>query len=467
MEKVIIQNPASADNDGIIRISRKSDFPLELQIANAKGEKEPFPEDCDFTATFSTGGFAKYEVSRKGETFNHCRITQDKTLLVFFDNHGLGCGRISVELTLLHPDPDYGTDGIRQETITSQTNIELSTQTAAEVSLELPKPIVEIKEVEKIVEKPVEKIVEKVVEKPVEVVKEVVKEVPKAMTQEEKDKMFIADKITEAFLENAWYNRARYEINDPTRVIKGLIGFNQFSLEKYMRMFSRIVPNHGESFEENEINLSQDTLFALQEISKGASKENHKACDNLFAYVQKIDGQLADLDVTLAAYADYREAFAYATFRNMCLRIGYNFFMIIWMAGTDDVTGLSSNGERVIKYAQSLNLFKGLTADEVYITNSPDIEYGEPTWVYSNLVIPCIGGSNVKTFKIDIDSKELDRSGFYTDEEVLGVFPDVSKDHNKPNLILVCDEYRKDFEQKAQALLKKGYKSVKVETFNP
>lgn len=464
MEKVVIQNPASADNDGIIRISRKSDFPLELQIANAKGEKEPFPEDCDFTATFSTGGFAKYEVSRKGETFNHCRITQDKTLLVFFDNHGLGCGRISVELTLLHPDPDYGTDGIRQETITSQTSIELSTQTAAEVSLELPKPIVEIKEVEKIVEKPVEKIVEKVVEKPVEVVKEVVREVPKAMTQEEKDKMFIADYLTQ------WdeWNRTSFaeqnaaKCDDPIKVIKVLLEKVFVSPKVILdKMSAGALPN------------SKDGIFVGKELAKGICQTNPICCDHMFETVGNIDGKKQDIEIDMNAPAYFRMAFMSSQFNSVTINVGTNWTDFIIREATENYMSLDLKSEKLRDYIKDLRIFD-YSNDCNFIVRNLNLEPNpyapnEPIIPMSLFLLPAIGFESHGTWDFDLG---CGKDGFYcayTADEIISFVRDLNKikpgelpPQLNPKITFRNVDHIDGFAEKAKEKLSRIYERVTI-----
>ena len=146
METVLL-NQSGEHQDGIIRINYKSDFPLGIRLAGGE-----FP-DCDFTLTAKTeGGFTVYKAERKAGVYSHCKRDGER-LIMFFDNHGLAKGRLIVSAVINHPDADYTEDGIRQENLTTTTNIELVEDNGDALQLQLPEP--------RIVEKVVEKIVEK------------------------------------------------------------------------------------------------------------------------------------------------------------------------------------------------------------------------------------------------------------------------------------------------------------------
>ena len=146
METVLL-NQSGEHQDGIIRINYKSDFPLEVKVVR-NGVAENFP-DADFTLTAKTeGGFTVYKAERKAGVYSHCKRDGER-LIMFFDNHGLAKGRLIVSAVINHPDADYTEDGIRQENLTTTTNIELVEDNGDALQLQLPEPRV----VEKIVEK--------------------------------------------------------------------------------------------------------------------------------------------------------------------------------------------------------------------------------------------------------------------------------------------------------------------------
>lgn len=150
METVLL-GQGGEHQDGVIRINYKSDFPLEVKIAR-NGVAENFP-DADFTLTAKTeGGFTVYKAERKAGVYSHCKRDGER-LIMFFDNHGLAKGRLIVSAVINHPDADYTEDGIRQENLTTTTNIELVEDNGDALQLQLPEPRVVEKVVEKIVEK--------------------------------------------------------------------------------------------------------------------------------------------------------------------------------------------------------------------------------------------------------------------------------------------------------------------------
>ena len=150
METVLL-GQGGQHQDGVVRINYKSDFPLEVKVVR-NGVAENFP-DADFTLTAKTeGGFTVYKAERKAGVYSHCKRDGER-LIMFFDNHGLAKGRLIVSAVINHPDADYTEDGIRQENLTTTTNIELVEDNGDALQLQLPEPRVVEKVVEKIVEK--------------------------------------------------------------------------------------------------------------------------------------------------------------------------------------------------------------------------------------------------------------------------------------------------------------------------
>lgn len=150
METVLL-GQSGEHQDGVVRINYKSDFPLEVKVVR-NGVAENFP-DADFTLTAKTeGGFTVYKAERKAGVYSHCKRDGER-LIMFFDNHGLAKGRLIVSAVINHPDADYTEDGIRQENLTTTTNIELVEDNGDALQLQLPEPRVVEKVVEKIVEK--------------------------------------------------------------------------------------------------------------------------------------------------------------------------------------------------------------------------------------------------------------------------------------------------------------------------
>lgn len=141
--------------EGQIRINKKSDFPLTLKLVKDGNFIKWY--DCDFDIkAFVEDGFTTYTAGRSEGVFNHCRVEEDGTLTLFFDNHKLPIGELQIEVIFHHPDSDYGIDGVRQEAFTVASNILLVNDNGNALSLSIPEP----KVVEKVVEKEVEKVVE-------------------------------------------------------------------------------------------------------------------------------------------------------------------------------------------------------------------------------------------------------------------------------------------------------------------
>lgn len=137
--------------EGQIRINKKSDFPLTLKLMKDGNFIKWY--DCDFDIrAFVEDGFTTYTAGRNEGVFNHCRVEEDGTLTLFFDNHNLPIGELQIEVIFHHPDSNYGTDGVRQEAFTVASNICLVNDNGNAISLSIPEPKVVEKEVEKVVE---------------------------------------------------------------------------------------------------------------------------------------------------------------------------------------------------------------------------------------------------------------------------------------------------------------------------
>lgn len=144
METITIGNESSGHVDGVLRINRKSDFPLGIKLIRG-GDVVVFP-DCDFTVKATTGsGFTTYKAERKNGVCSNCQVS-DKQLIIFFDNHNLGNGRVKVEVSINYPDENFS-DGFRRETFTATSNIELVDDNGDALKLAMPDPIVVEKEV--------------------------------------------------------------------------------------------------------------------------------------------------------------------------------------------------------------------------------------------------------------------------------------------------------------------------------
>ena len=125
---------------GILRINRKSDFPLGIRLAGGEFT------DCDFTLRATSGnGLTTYKAERRNGVCSNCQVA-DKQLIIFFDNHNLGKGRVKIEVSINYPDENFS-DGFRRETFTATSNIELVDDNGDALKLGMPDPIVVEKEV--------------------------------------------------------------------------------------------------------------------------------------------------------------------------------------------------------------------------------------------------------------------------------------------------------------------------------
>lgn len=140
----ILLGQGGEHQDGIVRINYKSDFPLGIRLLK-EGQVTVFP-DCDFTLRATSGsGFTMFKAERRNGIYTHCKMS-DGQLVVFFDNHNLGKGRVKIEVFIDFPDENYS-DGYRRECFTAMSNIELVDDNGDTLKLAMPDPIVVEKEV--------------------------------------------------------------------------------------------------------------------------------------------------------------------------------------------------------------------------------------------------------------------------------------------------------------------------------
>ena len=199
--------------EGQIRINKKSDFPLSLKLI--KDGKFIKWYDCDFDIKASVeDSFTTYTAGRKGGNFNHCKIEEDGTLTLFFDNHNLSVGELQIEVIFYHADKDYNTDGIRQEAFNVASNVYLVNDNGNAVSLEMPAPQI----VEKEVIKEVEKEVIKEVEKPLSVLEQSILDIAKRCLKDENNEGQMIDEENISLFRGGMYALRAFQ-NIPTSVI--------------------------------------------------------------------------------------------------------------------------------------------------------------------------------------------------------------------------------------------------------
>lgn len=199
--------------EGQIHINKKSDFPLSLKLV--KDGKPAKWYDCDFDIKASVeGGFSVFTAGRKGGNFNHCKVENDGSLTVFFDNHNLTAGQLQIEVVFYHVDSDYNTDGIRQEAFNVASNVYLVSDNGNAVSLEMPAPQI----VEKEVIREVEKEVIKEVEKPLSELEQSILDIAKRCLKDENNDEQLVDEENISLFKGGMYALRAFQ-NIPTSVI--------------------------------------------------------------------------------------------------------------------------------------------------------------------------------------------------------------------------------------------------------
>lgn len=199
--------------EGQIRINKKSDFPLSLKLV--KDGKPTKWYDCDFDIkAFVEDGLTTYTAGRSGGVYNHCRLEEDGTLTLFFDNHNLSVGELQIEVVFHHPDNNYGTDGVRQEAFNVASNVYLVNDNGNAISLEMPAPQI----VEKEVIREVEKEVIKEIEKPLSVLEQSILDIAKRCLKDENNEGQMIDEENISLFKGGMYALRAFQ-NIPTSVI--------------------------------------------------------------------------------------------------------------------------------------------------------------------------------------------------------------------------------------------------------
>lgn len=412
METVLL-GQGGEHQEGVVRINHKSDFPLEVKVVR-NGVAENFP-DADFTLTAKTeGGFTVYKAERKAGVYNHCKRDGER-LIMFFDNHGLAKGRLIVSAVINHPDSDYTEDGIRQENLTSTTNIELVEDNGDALQLQLPEPRV------------VEKIVEKEVEKEV-------------------DKYHYTDLQKKAA---AWV--AGLDIsNDP---VYPLI------LDYFLKNITD-VDSLPTTFQESYLNGTNETDSDFNEKMQLASEyikaRAIKAKNISFSYLG-INAPNYDLYISINTdFLNIDNLFAESTFKTITIEHNAGMQNTV-LVDSDFLTSIGSkNIDDVINGIATSFIFRETKAEKVTIkiypySNGQGVDGG---WY----MLAGIGGSMVDTFDVGYTDTRV-QAKVNIDFVAEKILPDVSQDEHKPKLIFrnVVGTVNEALKQK---ILAKGYPSV-------
>ena len=423
------QNSETQGGENLVRINKKSDFPLAVRLLRG-GQVVPFP-DCDFTMEAHIEGSSEiYKAERKEGVCKHCKQDGDR-LILFFDNHNFVEGRLLIELTIEYPDPDYSEDGIRQEHFVEIAPIQIVADNGDALDLRLPEPRVVEKVVEKIVEKPVEKIVEKVVEK-------------------------IIDNSTYTDLQK---KAAGWAVDQEEKSNSGLIsGFFSATMDTY---FSGYPETHLVN------NADSDTIIYL-------SKLFSNGCKGAFSGVDAPSLDLNLLHNYVTDFSSFQEAFTNSTFNSIsiksCCGPNFNALMEQEVLVPQDTSKFREFSEKYVDInddsiyidsAKLLGTFNNLTAGKVtIIIDNYSFGTGYDGGWY--LLAAISGSTVVNTFEIGYD-REVNRGNSISDLEISHVIdkilPDVTGNSHRPNIIFrnFLGEATEELKQK---VLDKGYLSV-------
>lgn len=365
------------------------------------GVAENFP-DADFTLTAKTeGGFTVYKAERKAGVYSHCKRDGER-LIMFFDNHGLAKGRLIVSAVINHPDADYTEDGIRQENLTSTTNIELVEDNGDALQLQLPEPRV------------IEKVVEKIVEKETDHYTDLQKKAA------------------------AWVNELNLESDPEYPIVLDYFFKNITKVNSLVTTFSN---NFMYNANETDPDFNGKMIAAIFRMD--LADEKYKDVSELFSYIEA-----PNYDLSIGIYSDSlitTSLFMSSTFKT--ITINHN-------AGIQEL----SNQSDIINTIADGRMFNTTKAEKVTIKIAPySSGYGVDGGWY---MLAGIAGSYVDTFDVGYTSPMSVGSGRisidFVAEEIL---PDVSNFENKPKLIFrnVVGTVNEELKQK---ILAKGYPSV-------
>ena len=409
METVLL-GQGGEHQDGVVRINYKSDFPLEVKVVR-NGVAENFP-DADFTLTAKTeGGFTVYKAERKAGVYSHCKRDGER-LIMFFDNHGLAKGRLIVSAAINHPDADYTEDGIRQENLTTTTNIELVEDNGDALQLQLPEPLV------------IEKVVEKIVEKETDHYTDLQKKAAAWAAGLDTSADVSYPLILDYFLKN---------ITD----VKSLpITFQ----ESYLNG-----TNETDSDFNEKMQIASEYVRVITIKSKNISYLYSSINAPNYDLSINIDDELLNID----------GLFAQSIFKTITINHGAG-MQYSPSLNSDFLSSIGSkNIDDVINSIATSEIFKTTKAERVIINISP---YSSGQGIDGGwYMLAGIGDSMVDTF--DVGYTDTKGTGMNIDFVADKLLPDVSQDEHKPKLIFrnVVGTVNEELKQK---ILAKGYPSV-------
>lgn len=414
------QNSETQGGENLVRINKKSDFPLAVRLLRG-GQVVPFP-DCDFTMEAHIEGSSEvYKAERKDGVCKHCKQDGDR-LILFFDNHNFVEGRLLMELTIEYPDPDYSEDGIRQEHFVEIAPIQIVADNGDALDLRLPEPRVVERVVEKIVEKPVERVVEKVVEKVVD---------NSTYTDLQKKAAEWVSKMVAEYEGNGLEEEKRMK-----RVLSGIFNFVDYSgltsisLDDPSELF-KDVSSSDEDF--------KDRLELAKYLINGTGRSN---TSNLFSYLNAPELDL-EIFIDVSSEVSLDSLFYGSTLNTITINA----------EGTDFKVNSASSLEEKLEESKRLNMFLICTAKKVSVVSRSMMNYN-----YGWYILPSIFGSNVECFDFSGGGETTNKT-FEISNIIEKFLPDVTSDDHKPSLIF-RDYTGEVTEELKQKVLDKGYPSV-------
>ena len=401
METVRLGEQSEGHEDGLSRINVKSDFPLAMKLIK-NGQEVPFPE-TDFSVTARTeGGLLVYKAGRKNGICKHCKQDGDR-MIIFFDNHGLGKGRVVIECVIDTPDADYTEDGIRQEVYKAKSPIVLVDDDGDALDLRLPEP----------------RVVEKVVEKEVDHYTDLQKKAAEWVNKLESEEGYDSQEIEK-----------RKRILGVIFKTVNFDGLDSVRTEDYGSLFK------GVNSSDEDFN---DRLEFAQFVLNGQGGYN---TNSLFANLNAPD---LDLAIYLGL-SDFMSLFG------LFMSSTLNTITITAECADYNVT-MASGLEEKIRLANSLFTFQECTAKKVNIISRSAMNAN-----YGWFILPSIGESNVECF--DFSGGGVTRSEDFKISNIIEKFlPDVTGDEHKPSIIF-RDYTGEATEELKQKVLAKGYPSV-------
>ena len=409
METVLL-GQGGEHQEGVVRINYKSDFPLEVKVVR-NGVVENFP-DADFTLTAKTeGGFTVYKAERKAGVYSHCKRDGER-LIIFFDNHGLAKGRLIVSAVINHPDADYTEDGIRQENLTTTTNIELVEDNGDALQLQLPEPRI------------VEKIVEKVVEKETNHYTDLQKKAA------------------------AWVAGIDTSVNRSYSLILDYFLRNITDISLFIKTFKGLFM---EGANETDADFYEKMQLASIYLTRAETRED---VSNIFS---NVNAPTYDLHIDIfEELLNIRSLFENSIFKTITIEHNAGMQFPSSFSSTELLDIGSKNIDDVIYGINNDYIFMKTKAEKVTINIAPySSGHGIDGGWY---MLAGIGGSMVDTFDVGYTDTKV-QSKINIDFVAEKILPDVSQDEHKPKLIFrnVVGTVNEELKQK---ILAKGYPSV-------